>query len=101
MKPMLLVTINLRGIVFPTEVNGHVDQALDTTDCAVRVLHAMQRHGLAVQQILVADTSARVYGAVLDGGCPGRRGTLGRRSWCDGYMVMAMAASRVGAVVTV
>jgi hypothetical protein len=67
MEPMLLVTINLRGIVFPTEVNGHVDQALDTTDCAVRVLHAMQGHGLAVQQILVADTSARVYGAVLDG----------------------------------
>jgi exonuclease SbcC len=37
----------------------------------------------------------------LERGCPGRRGTLGRRSWCDGYMVMAMAASRVGAVVTV
>jgi hypothetical protein len=56
-----------QGHRVPTEVNGHVDQALDTTDCAVRVLHAMQGHGLAVQQILVADTSARVYGAVLAG----------------------------------
>ena len=34
-------------------------------------------------------------------GCPGRRRSLGRRSRGDGYMVTAMAASRVGAVVTV
>jgi len=66
MKPMLLVTINLRGIVFVTEVNGDVDEELDTTDCAVRVLHAMQGDRLAVQQMLVVDTSTRVYGAVLD-----------------------------------
>jgi len=63
---MLLVTINLRGIVFVTEVNGDVDEELDTTDCAVRVLHAMQGDRLAVQQMLVVDTSTRVYGAVLD-----------------------------------
>jgi hypothetical protein len=67
MGSMLLVTINPTGLVFPTEVNGHVDDELDTTDCAVRVLHAMQGHGFAVHQMLVADTSARVYGAVLDG----------------------------------
>jgi hypothetical protein len=36
MKPMLLVTINLKGIVFVTEVNGDVDEELDTTGCAVR-----------------------------------------------------------------
>jgi hypothetical protein len=67
MKPMLLVTINPAGIVFVTKINGDIDKELDTTDCAVRVLHAMQGHGLAVQQMLVVDTSARVYGAVLDG----------------------------------
>jgi hypothetical protein len=32
-------------------------------------------------------------------GCPVRRGTWGRRSWCDGYTVMAMAASWVGVMV--
>jgi hypothetical protein len=34
-------------------------------------------------------------------GCPVRRGTSRRRSRCDGYTVMAMAASWVGVVVAV
>ena len=63
---MLLVTINPMGMVFVTKINGHVDEELDTVDCAGRVLHAMQEHGLAVQQMLVVDTSTRVYGALLD-----------------------------------
>jgi hypothetical protein len=66
MEPMLLVTINPMGMVFVTKINGEIDEELDTTDCAVRVLHAMQEHGFAVQQMLVVDTSTRVYGAVLD-----------------------------------
>jgi hypothetical protein len=67
MGPMLLVTINLMGIVFVTEVNGDVDEELDTVDCAARVLGAMQERGFAVHQMLVVDTSIRVYGALLDG----------------------------------
>jgi hypothetical protein len=66
MEPMLLVTINPMGMVFVTKINGDIDEELDTTDCAVRVLGAMQEHGFAVQQMLVVDTSTRVYGAVLD-----------------------------------
>jgi hypothetical protein len=54
------------GIVFVTKINSDIDEELDTTDCAVRVLHAMQEHGFAVQQMLVVDTSTRVHGAVLD-----------------------------------
>jgi hypothetical protein len=56
---MLLVTINPMGMVFVTKINGEIDEELDTTDCAVRVLHAMQEHGFAVQQMLVVDTSTR------------------------------------------
>jgi hypothetical protein len=41
------------GIVFVTEVNGDVDEELDTVDCAVRVLGAMQERGFAVHQMLV------------------------------------------------
>ena len=66
MQPMLLVTINPMGMVFVTKINSEIDEELDTVDCAVRVLHAMQEHGFAVQQMLVVDTSTRVYGAVLD-----------------------------------
>jgi hypothetical protein len=64
---MLLVTINPIGMVSVTKINGHIDEELDTVDCAVRVLHAMRAHGFAVQQMLVVDTSTRVYRAVLDG----------------------------------
>jgi hypothetical protein len=64
---MLLVTINPIGMAFVTKINGHIDEELDTVDCAVRVLHAMRANGFAVQQMLVVDTSTRVYGAVLDG----------------------------------
>jgi hypothetical protein len=66
MEPMLLVTINASGMVFVTKINADVDEELDTVDCAVRVLHAMQEHGFAVQQMLVVDTSTRVYGGLLD-----------------------------------
>ena len=41
----------------------------------------------------------RKLAADLGGGCPGGRRTWGRRSWCDGYTVTAIAASWVGAVV--
>lgn len=66
MQPMLLVTINAIGMVFVTKINAEIDEELDTVDCPVRVLHAMQEHGFAVQQMLVTDTSVRVYGAVFD-----------------------------------
>jgi hypothetical protein len=66
MGAMLLVTINLRGLVFVTKINGDVGEELDTVDCAVRVLGAMQERGFAVQQLLVVDTSVRVHGALLD-----------------------------------
>jgi hypothetical protein len=55
MGAMLLVTINPMGIVFVTKINGDIGEEIDTTDCAVRVLHAMQEHGFAVQQMLVVD----------------------------------------------
>jgi hypothetical protein len=58
MQPMLLVTINPMGMVFVTKINSEIDEELDTVDCAVRVLHAMQEHGFAVQQMLVVDTSS-------------------------------------------
>ena len=65
MQPMLRVTINATGIVFVTKINGHIDEELDTTDCAVRVLHAMQEHGTRT----VSSTLVRLLPAEKVGGC--------------------------------